>query len=199
LGIDYGGGHPARVEVPPTRNHGEARWVAAAAPLARGWERQLDVHDDGLFYGHGGPLTAARYGAWLSRNAVAYVALPDAPLDYSARAEARLVEGGVGDLREVWSSRHWRLFAVLAPTPLAQPPSTLTSLGADSFVLHAPHAGTFGVRVRFTPYWSVSEGDGCVQRARDGFTEVRARTAGTLRVGIDFSLARVFEHGPRCS
>lgn len=199
LGIDYGGAHPARVEVPPTRDHGEARWVADAVPLARGWERQLDVHDDGLFYGRGGPLTPARYGAWLSRNAVAYVALADAPLDYSARAEARLIDGGLGYLHEIWSSRDWRLFAVLAPTPLAQPPSTLTSLGADSFVLHAPHAGTFGVRVRFTPYWSVSKGDGCAQRARDGFTEVRARTAGTLRVGIDFSLTRVFEHGPRCS
>jgi len=199
LGVEYGGGHPARVEVPPTRDHGEARWVADAAPLARGWERQLDVHDDGLFYGHGGPLTAARYRAWLSRSAVAYVALADAPLDYSARAEARLIESGVGYLHEVWSSRHWRLFAVLTPTPPAQPPSTLTSLGADSFVLHAPRAGTFDVRVRFTPYWSVRAGNGCVQRDRGGFTEVRARAAGTLRVGIDFSLARVFEHGVRCS
>lgn len=200
LGIDYGGAHPARVEVPPTRDHGEARWVADAAPLARGWERQLDRHDNGLFYGHGGPLTAARYRAWLSRNAVAYVALAkNAPLDYSARAEAHLIERGTGYLREVWSSRHWRLFAVIAPTPPAEPPSTLSSLGADSFVLHAPRAGSFGVRVHFTPYWSVSEGNGCVQRGRDGFTEVRARTAGTLRVTIDFSLARVFEHGARCS
>jgi hypothetical protein len=199
LGIDYDGGHPARVEVPPTRDHGEARWVADAAPLARGWERQLDVHDDSLFYGHGRPLTAARYRAWLSHNSVSYVALADAPLDYSARAEARLIEGGVNYLREVWSSHHWRLFAVLAPTPLAQPPSTLTSLGADSFVLRAPRAGTFGVRVRFTPYWSVSEGNGCVQRDRGGFTEVRARAAGMLHVRIDFSPARVFEHGARCS
>jgi hypothetical protein len=199
LGVEYGGEHPARVEVPSTHDHGEARWVADVAPLARGWERQLDVHDDSLFYGRDQPLTAARYRAWLSQNAVAYVALADAPADYSARTEARLIEGGVGYLREVWSSRHWRLFAVLAPTPLAQPPSTLTSLGADSFVLHAPRAGTFGVRVHFTPYWSVSEGNGCVQRDRGGFTEVRARAAGTLRVGIDFSLARVFEHGARCS
>ncbi|HWG09416.1 MAG TPA: hypothetical protein VN672_10475 [Solirubrobacteraceae bacterium] len=204
LGLGYGE-RPARVEVVPTRNHGEARWVAAQVPLARGWERQLDVRANGVFYRgrdskdpRAGALTAARYRAWLSREAVAYVALPDASLDYSARAEARLLRGGPSWLHEVWRSPHWRLFEVLAPTPLAQPPSTLVRLGPDSFALRAPSAGGFLVRVHFTPYWALLDGHGCVQRGSAGYTEVRTLGPGTLRVGIDFSPARVFDRGPRC-
>jgi hypothetical protein len=204
LGLGYSE-RPARVEALPTRNHGEARLLAAQVPLARGWERQLDRHYDGVFYGGSGSLDgltstlgAARYKAWLSHNAIAYVALPDAPLDYSARAEARIVRGGQSYLHELWHSRHWRLFAVLPPTPLAQPPSTLLRLGSDSFALRAPQPGTFVVRVRFTPYWTLLAGRGCVGRGPEGWTQVRARAPGTLRVGIGFSLVRVFDRGPRC-
>ena len=196
LGIGYGA-RPARIEVVPTRNRAEARWVADRVAMARGWERQLDTHDDGVFFRHG-TLTAASYRAWLLGNAVSYVALPDAPLDYSARAEARLVRAGAAPLREVWRSRHWRLFAVQGRTPLAQRPAVLERLGADSFTLRAPAAGSYLVRVRFTPYWAVQQGHGCVSREPDGRTAVRLDAPGELRVGIDFSLARVFEHGPRC-
>ena len=41
---------PFRVEIPFTANHWEARWVAPAVPLARGWERQLDGKRNPLFY-----------------------------------------------------------------------------------------------------------------------------------------------------
>jgi hypothetical protein len=204
LGLGYSG-HPARVEALPTRNHGEARFLAAQVPLARGWERQLDRHYDGIFYrsassltGRAGTLDAARYERWLRHNAIAYVAIPDAPLDYSARAEAQLVRAGQSYLHELWRSRHWRLLAVLPPPPLAQPPSTLLRLGPDSFALHAPRPGTFVVRVRFTPYWKLLAGHGCVQRGPEGWTQVQARAPGTLRVGIGFSLVRVFDRGPRC-
>jgi hypothetical protein len=199
LGLGYSGsGHPGRVEALPTRNHGEARFLAAQVPLARGWERQLDRHYDGIFYGSAGSLDAARYEHWLRHDAIAYVALPDAPLDYSARAEAQLVRAGQSYLHELWRSRHWRLFAVLPAPPLAQPPSTLLSLGRDSFALRTPSAGTFVVRVRFTPYWTLFAGRGCVQRGPEGWTQMQARAPGTLRVGIGFSLARVFDRGPRC-
>jgi hypothetical protein len=197
LGLGYSG-HPARVEALPTRNHGEARFLAAQVPLARGWERQLDRHYDGIFYRGAGSLDTTRYERWLRNNAIAYVALPDAPLDYSARAEAQLVRAGQSYLHELWRSRHWRLFAVLPTPPLAQPPSTLLRLGPDSFALRAPQPGTFVVRVRFTPYWTLLAGRGCVQRGPEGWTQVQARAPGTLRVGIGFSLLRVFDHGPRC-
>jgi hypothetical protein len=204
LGLGYSG-HPARVEALPTRDHGEARFLAAQVPLARGWERQLDRHYDGIFYrsadsrdGDAGALDPASYERWLAHNAIAYVALPDAPLDYSARAEAQLVRAGQSYLHELWRSRHWRLFAVLPTPPLAQPPSTLLRLGPDSFALRAPRPGTFVVRVRFTPYWTLLAGRGCVQRGPEGWTQVQARAPGTLRIGIGFSLVRVFDHGPRC-
>jgi len=205
-------GRPLRIEVVATANHWEANWLAPHLALARGWERQLDRERNALFYGSG-PLTAARYRAWLLDAAVSYVALPDAPLDYSARSEARLLVGSGAQrpggpvasrggqaayLREVWRSAHWRLFAVLGARPLAQPPAVLTQLGHDSFTLQAPRAGTFTVRVHFTPYWALASGHGCVRRAAGGWTDVQAPAAGSLHVVIDFSLARVFEHGPRC-
>jgi hypothetical protein len=198
LGVGYGA-RPARIEVVPTVDHWEARYVAPAAMIARGWERQLDSYRDPLFYEEG-PIAASTYGAWLARQAVSYVALPDAPLDYSGEAEAKLVTSprARGVLREIWRSRHWRLFAVRGPQPLAAPPARLVSAGTDSFVLDAPAAGTYEVRLRFTPYWSLAGGHGCVEEAPGGWTAVRAAQPGAVRVGIDFSLARVFDDGARC-
>jgi len=204
LGVGYGA-RPARIEVVPVVDHFEARWVAPAVMLARGWERQLDVYRDGLFYS--GSLSAARYRAWLGEEAVSYVALPDARLDYSARGEARLLRGqlpgGAGRapayLREVWHSRHWRLFAVREPRPLLEGPAVLRSVGTDSFTLLATSAGTSLVRIHFTPYWKLASGSGCVSRAPGDWTRVEARTPGSVRVVIAFSLTRVFSHGPRCT
>jgi hypothetical protein len=199
--------HPARIEIVATRDHWEARWAAPHVMLARGWERQLDGYRNGLFY-DSAPLTAQRYGSWLAEQAIAYVALPDAPLDYSATAEARLLRGASSSqaatappafLREVWRSRHWRLFAVLGATPLSSPPSTLNELGSDSFRLAAPVAGAYTVRVHFSPYWSLAGGRGCVSRAPGDWTLVTARAPGELHVVIDFSPGRIFDHGRRCS
>jgi hypothetical protein len=64
--------------------------------------------------------------------------------------------------------------------------------------VRAPHAGSYFVRVRFTPYWALASGGGCVRRARSGWTTVQTREAGAADVAIEFSLSRVFEHGPRC-
>jgi hypothetical protein len=195
LGVGYGP-RPARIEVVPTRDHAEARFLAPHVMIARGWERQLDVDRNGLFYRS--PLRVDQYEDWLSYAAVSYVALPDAPLDYSGRAEGRLVRGTPSYLREVWHSRRWRLFEVLRAVPLAPPPSAVTALDSDSFTLRAPAAGIYDVRLRFTPYWALAGAHGCVRRAPGGWTDVQTRAGGSVRVVIRFSLARVFEHGPRC-
>ncbi|HEY4451648.1 MAG TPA: hypothetical protein VGN13_08655 [Solirubrobacteraceae bacterium] len=197
LGVGYGA-RPVRIEVVGTVNHWDARFIAAHAMIARGWERQLDVLRNGLFYGSS-RLTPATYRAWLARSAIAYVALPDSPLDYSATAEARLVRSpGLGYLHEVWRSRHWRLFEVRGAQPLATAPARVQSVGEDSVRLYAPRAGRYTVRVRFTPYWALAEGTGCVARAGEDWTSVRARRAGELELVIRFSLARIFSRGPRC-
>jgi len=167
--------------------------------IARGWERQLDNRRNALFYAGSARPDAAALRAWLTDEAISLVALPDAPLDYSGKAEARLLRAGaLPYVRELWRSTHWRLFAVSAASALAEPPAVLTRLGADSFTLRAPRAGTFTVRVRFTPYWRLASGSGCVRRAAGDWTALQVARAVSLHVVIDFSLERVFDHGPRC-
>jgi hypothetical protein len=206
LGLGYSA-HPARIEVVPTRDHWEAVQLAGNIAIGRGWERQLDRYRNGLFYDESTPLTPARYHAWLSQQAVSYVALPDAPLDYAATAEGHLLRsipapksgtqaGAI--LREVWHSAHWRLFAVPDARPLAEAPAVLTQLGGDSFTLAVPRAGRYLVRVRFTSYWALSGGHGCVREAPGSWTELQAARAGNLHVVIDFSLGRVLDHSARC-
>jgi hypothetical protein len=209
LGVGYGA-RPARIEVVPLADHWEARWMGPVVMLARGWERQLDTLHNDLFY-DSEPLTSARYRDWLLRQGVAYVALPDAALDYSASEEARLLRGqGVPGgapatgqpppyLHEVWRSPHWRLFAVAGASPLAQAPAVLAAAGHDSFALAVPAAGSYVVRLHFTPYWKPLTHGACVERAPGEWIRVRAPSAGTVRVGIGFSLARVFANGPRCA
>jgi hypothetical protein len=196
VGLD---GRPARLEVVATRNHAEARFLAAHVLIARGWERQLDRDRNALFY-DSSALTPARYRNWLARTAVSFVALPDAELDYSARTEAALVRErpAAAGLREIWRSRHWRLFAVLHPTPLAQPPASLQRVTHDSLQLLAPRPGTYLLRVRFTPYWELARGHGCVAEAPGGYTYARVPAAGRLLIIIGFDPARVVDHGPRC-
>jgi hypothetical protein len=104
---------PTIVEIPLTATHMEAAYVAGhdGVELARGWDRQLDTRYAALFYGPG--PTPAAYGSWLRENRVAYVALPDAEPDYSARGEVALIRGGLPYLREIWHAPRWRLFRVI--------------------------------------------------------------------------------------
>jgi hypothetical protein len=198
LGVGYGG-RPARLEVVPTAAHWEARWVAPHVMLARGWERQLDRERNSLFY-EGPPLTAAALHRWLLEEGVSLVALPDAELDYSGTAEARLLRGGPpAYLREVWRAPRWRLFALADPAPLVSAPGVLRSVWTDGARLVLPRAGGYLLRLRFTPYWELLAGDGCVERARGDWTRVLARRPGRFELGIGFSLARVLSNGARCT
>jgi hypothetical protein len=54
------------------------------------------------------------------------------------------------------------------------------------------------VRVRFTPYWAVDGGTGCVAPAGD-FTQLELKTAGRVRLVTDFSLDRIRAKSPRCT
>lgn len=189
-------GPPFRIEIPFTEFHWEAYVVAERYPLARGWERQLDVKDNSIFYS--GHLTAASYRDWLHRNAIRFVAVADAPLDYSAVAEAKLIARGLPYLRLVFHSTNWRVYAVRDPTPIAQGVATLTGLGPDWLTLDARTPGATLLHVHFTSYWAVTEGFGCV--APDGaFTLLTARRAGSLKVSIRFALDRIGSHAPRCT
>ncbi len=173
-----------RVEVVPQRNHWEAAVVARSFPLARGWERQLDVARNPLFYD--GRLTPAAYRSWLADSAVGYVALADVPLDWAATAEARLVQAGQPELEPVWSDAHWQLWRVRDPTPLVSPPGRLLAATPDSVTLDVPAAQPVLLRLRWSRWLVVRGPAGCLRRAGDGVLLV-ASAAGTYRVG---------SHGP---
>jgi hypothetical protein len=189
-------GAPFRIEIPFTASHWEAYRVAPRFPLARGWERQLDVADNALFYG--GRLTARRYAAWLHANAVRFVAVPAASLDYSALAEAALIDRGLPYLREVMRSARWRVYAVANATPIVTPPATLRAIGPDSLTLSAPRPASVLVRVRYSPYWVLSRGAGCV--SPDGpYTRVSLHRRGPATLSITFALGRIGARSPRCT
>jgi hypothetical protein len=87
---------------------------------------------------------------------------------------------------------------VTNPTPIAEGSATLKGLGPDWLTLDAQHAGTTLVRVRFTPYWALAQGSGCV--SPDGaFTRVTLRHPGPVKLVIRFALDRVDAHSPRCT
>jgi hypothetical protein len=190
------GGALVRVEVPLTRSHWEAAFLAGRFSLARGWEKQLEERDDAVLLGHA--LNAASYRAWLRGQAVAYVALPDARLDASSAGEGTLIRRGLPYLREVFASAHWRIYAVREATPLLEGPGRLMALGHDGFALAARAAGTLLVRVHYTRYFALLAGRGCVARAPGGWTYVRARAAGRLAVAARFSLRRALALGGSC-
>jgi hypothetical protein len=190
------GGEPVRIEIPITDSRGEAQYVAPRFALARGWLRQLESDDFHLFTG--GRLTPAAYRAWLDERGVTYVALPDADSDYLGKDEAALIRAGLPYLREVWSNEHWRLFAVRGSPGLVTGPATLTGLGPDWFSLDARHPATVLVRVHFTSYWTVSDGNACVEP--DGeWTGVRVSRSGPVRVGTRFSFAGLLGRDRECS
>jgi hypothetical protein len=196
LGAQRGG--PYRVEIPFTDNHWESRWVAPHVPLARGWERQVDRQRNALFYGDR-PITAARYRRWLDDNAVRFVALADAPIDYSAAREAELVREGVPYLREVWHDAHWRVYAVAGARPLASGAARATAVEPERVALTASRAGTVDLRVRYTPYWRIATGRGCVGEGPGGWTRVRVEHPGPVVVEAAFALGRVRASAPRCT
>jgi len=188
---------PMRVEIPFTRLHWEAARVAPDYPLARGWERQLDRKYNTLFYR--GLLTADEYHAWLDSLGVRFVALPDVELDRSAQREAQLIRSGLPFLRPVWRSAHWRVWEVRGARPIVEGPARVTDIEGNRIELNASAAGVVTVRMRFTPYWKVVQGQGCVEKTADGWTRIVVAGAGPIRVEPRFAPARVHASSPRCT
>lgn len=184
-----------RIEVPPTANHWESAYLATKFELARGWLRQLDVTRDDLFYDER-KLTEASYGAWLRNNAISYVALPDAPLDYSSEAERRVILGNPPYLTPRYRSQHWWIYEVRDPKPLVAPlggaEAEVLRFGRQGFALDVERPGEFLVRVSFTPYWSIARGYGCILHRGD-WTVARASRPGVFRVAADFSVGRAWK------
>jgi hypothetical protein len=185
-------GPVGRVEVVPLRDHWESRYVAARVPLARGWERQVDVDRNPMFYTTD-PLAPDEYRDWLRANAVDYVAYaPNSAPDRPARQEAVLVAGGQPYLREVWRDSTWRLYAVADPAPLVARPGRLIESGAGSITFDVMARGDVVIRVRWSR-WLTLTGGGCVASGPDGWTLVRDAAPGRHVLSSSLSPARCEE------
>ena len=188
-----------RVEVPFTRLHWESVHVARAVPLARGWVTQLDArYNPQLHEDEASRLTPARYLAWLRREGVRYVALPDVALDPAGRAEARLIRRGMAFLRPVFEDRHWRIFEVRGTPGLADGAGRLTRITPQSFTLRSSRPGFTLVRVRYTPYWHVARGRACVLPGDDGWTLVFALSPGALTIDAELRPSSLVRRQGHC-
>ena len=175
--------------MPLTRNHWEATYLAEDYPLARGWHRQLDRKVNPLFYDSEQPLTPDAYRDWLRDNAVRWVALPNAPLDFSAtRGAQAAARRACRSSSRCTSRRTGGSGRSRGTEPPVSGPARLTAAGADGFDLEATRPGRVIVRQHDTPYWTVAAGDGCVLRGpRVRLDAVDVRRAGLLRVRAEFS------------
>ena len=177
-------GPAGRVEVVPTEYHWESVYVATVAPLARGWERQLDVADDPLFY-RPGALTPQSYRAWLLADGVRWVADPAAPLDPAGRAEAALIRSGrVAGLTPVWRNRDWTLYSVADSPGLVSGPARLVDTAGTSVVLDTSGPGTVTIRVRYSRRWGVASGAGCLSRSEPSWLALRVPGPEQVRLGL---------------
>jgi hypothetical protein len=163
----------ARVEAVPQYGHWESEELADVVPLARGWERQLDVERNPLFYD--GSLNPATYRDWLQYNAVRYVALSMATPDPAAAGEASIIRAGQPWLIPVWHDRCWRLYLVTGTSPLASPPATVTGTNPAQITLRMTRAGTTVIRVRWS---SLLRADGAVVACDGPWTSLTARRPG---------------------
>jgi hypothetical protein len=168
-------GPVGRIEVPPTANYWEAAHLARDVSLARGWLRQTDLARNDLFFDD--PLTGAAYEAWLRRNGVSYVALPDARLSWVGRAEGELIRAGQPYLREVWRGANWTLYEVDGRPSIVEG-GTLVAAGADAVTVDVAAAGQSLVRVRYSRWLKVTGPDARLAPAPDGWTYLRATAPG---------------------
>jgi hypothetical protein len=174
-----------RVEVVDTIGHWEAVYMPEAGiPLARGWFRQDDFPQNAVLYGRLGSRT---YVSWLRSLGIRYVVLTDAPPDYSAVAEAKLIRSGRLPLRRVFRSRHVTIYALASPRPLVTGPGhpRVVALRDTSMTVVVTRSGVYRLAVHASPYWQSSAG--CVATGRDGMLRFHARRAGTVRLTFTLS------------
>jgi hypothetical protein len=179
-----------RVDIPSTRDYWEAAYLGDV-PLARGWLRQADIDRNSLFFsdipgarGTGVALTAASYRAWLASRAVQFVAVPDAPLTWSGRPTAELINAGLPYLAPIWSNEHWRLYAVADPQPIVPAPATLISQTAASLTFDVPAAADLTVRVHHYR-WLRASGGALVQASGE-WTLIRIPAPGRYTLTSGF-------------
>src|SRR5215211_534439 len=175
-----------RVEVVPTFGHWEAYWIPRAGlPLARGWYRQLDIAQNPELYRT--PLAPTAYRRWLRKLGVRYVLLPRARLGpLGAEREAALLRSGAAGLRPVRRLPDWTIYELPRPSPLLTGPAhaRLLRFGHEGIAGRVDAAGTYKLRVRYTPLWRVDARGVCLERAPDGMTRLVAARPGRFVLSL---------------
>lgn len=174
---------PVRVEIPATESHWEAAYVAREFPLARGWERQLDLRYNAVLYDPA--MTPAQYHHWLVHNGVSYVAVPDATLETEAVHEADVAQGAFF-LREAWSDEHWKLYQVIGSPDLVTGSARVVTMAADVVRLDVFSTAPVILKMRYASHLMVARGQGCVSESATGWTRLQPHSTGriTLRMRL---------------
>ena len=205
--LDARGAALGRVEVVPTRSHGEASALAPYVNLARGWNRQADVARHPMFYRDGAPFGPSEYRRWLRRWAVRFVVLSESTPDYAGLRESHLVREGLPFLRQVWSDPNWTIYEVTRPTTIASAPATVRQWDAADVTVNVPVAGSTVLRIAWSPWLSIVDGDGrrldastlagsCLAPLPVGASRsvswvvLRAAHPGTYRIAAPYALPR---------
>jgi hypothetical protein len=184
-----------RVEAIPLRSHSESYYFARALPLARGWAGHVDRDRNPLFFADG--LSGDEYEAWLIDNGVAFVALANAPIDTTGLTEAALVREGLPFLKTAWSNDDWIVYSVEPRPTMSSEGSEITQMDADSFTVETSAAGTYLLKVHFSP-WFVVDGSGCVREGEDGWTVLEMAEPGVAVVRAGWRLAAVVDRDGTC-
>ena len=190
-----------RVEVVDTTGHWGAVYLPKAGiPLARGWFRQDDFPQNELLYSALGPRA---YTRWLRSLGVRYVVLTRAPVDYSARGEAAVVNGGRASLRPVFAAAQLTVYELADAQPIVtgRAPALVLSLTQTRVVLTLSRPGAYRIAIRYSPYWAASAG--CVTAGPDRMIRFVAPRAGTVTLSFVVSAERALStlagQRPECS
>jgi hypothetical protein len=194
-------GPNTRVETVDTTGHWGTVYLADAnIPLARGWFRQDDFPQNQLLYGKVGPRAYLR---WLHGLGVGYVVLARAPLDYSSRAEAALIESGRAGLAPVYDDGTIAIYQVPAFRPIVTGPGKprVEKMTQTRIVVGVTQGGTYRIAVRWSPYWRAS--NGCLSKGADGMLRLTTLQPRVARirfvVSADSALDALAGQRPTCT
>jgi len=170
----------------------EKHWEAYYFPIhgyaiTRGWYRQEDALHNGLFLRHS--YSQDEYVGWLRSMGVRYVFLPDAPVDFTSKAEVRILTSSP-IFQEVARTRHWTVYRLKQAEPLLVPRSNggggeVLAMEHRSVRLQIDASGDYLLKVTYTPCWHLARGRGEVARAAQGFVLLRARSAGVFELRFE--------------
>ncbi len=188
-----------RVEVVSTARHYESYYLTRGEgeAIPRGWYRQNDFPTNGVLYDR--TLSAAAYQRWLRLMGVRYVFLPirrarplrQAPRPPCCAAVAAACARSRSRRTSAPSScrtprRMLTLGAARPEAPALAGERERPARDARAVLALAAAAGTYLLRVHYSPYWRVDDpAAACVEPGPHGMTQLRVVDPGPLRLRID--------------